>query len=903
MSLKRYLLWHALSAPWIPHMFALGASCSAGFFPNLNVTDCVDGRCQTEVICGRRFPLLLDGTHRETYTTASPQRFDGRIVLAGPSTLTVGRSHVFSSNARQLRRATLLFLNYVNDIRQGVLIDGKRYYVEATFVGDHASLYSVATATATAARLHNLGIDDSLKGIFVLSPYSSDLTRIASRQSEEDNLIMLSASASSSDIYENNAMVFGFLPSTKLARATIYKAVRNVAQQIDTGKRPPQFRGVWCQPPGCMTTLKIGIIGLSGQCGGITLKDVQGYASTLFPVAVSYDLSSLASDAISAALKTFVDEGITVVEICDLYNYPDTKAIIHAMAAIEYNPYAIICISTVLSSDHRAHVEAGFWEGAYILDATNWHPLLATDQRGEFSNLTTSEFMDAYQNHFDETPSHLAAGQYAALCALIATLERVGTVATSIVRKALLKISLHEFYDNISFNSHGQIQSSFAVVQSDATGNVMKIDTSSSSLQSDGSIVFPLPSWKMRKCLVTTMDRQGNECSGHGKCLNDGTCVCEANWEGEQCMTAVSMSGMIALYVTIGIFGSVSSLIAGYFVYKMCKRRRDKIIAKLLVDLEDAIDYCREERKDECSDRLHKLGWTRSSLNAFTQDAMKRLSEEAGVSVAYILGDEFSTLAQRRTGKVDPTFYDMKTFFFTEPRVGADLICPRDGKLGCAYVDTLFPVHRRRCSHFLSWTWAYSLSTVCDALQSWTNSKDINTADVSLFMCFFVNNQYRILVEQTTHGAKDLEMVFESNLLRINKVVALLDTFESPVYLTRIWTIFEQFSAIRLGVPVTMVLPPSSSQQLMKKFDDGKEGILYVKDAISCVDCKNAKASMPEDEAAVKKLIEEECGFAQVDDKIEEFMIRWIGDTVQDYLKDMVSDSSEKKQTNTKVHV
>lgn len=90
----------------------------------------------------------------------------------------------------------------------------------------------------------------------------------------------------------------------------------------------------------------------------------------------------------------------------------------------------------------------------------------------------------------------------------------------------------------------------------------------------------------------------------------------------------------------------------------------------------------------------------------------------------------------------------------------------------------------------MSWTWAYSLSVLHGALQLWIHQQAMDASQEFLFMCFFVNNQYRILVNQEKHGAEELEQIFEANLLRINKVIAVLDTFDTPVYFTRIWTIF-----------------------------------------------------------------------------------------------------------------
>ena len=49
-------------------------------------------------------------------------------------------------------------------------------------------------------------------------------------------------------------------------------------------------------------------------------------------------------------------------------------------------------------------------------------------------------------------------------------------------------------------------------------------------------------------------------------------------------------------------------------------------------------------------------------------------------------------------------------------------------------------------------------------------------------------------------GSDDLEDVFESNLKRIGKMVAILDTWDAPMYLTRIWTVYEQYVASTIQI-------------------------------------------------------------------------------------------------------
>eukprot|EP00438_Fugacium_kawagutii_P005405 Skav219481 [mRNA] locus=scaffold2719:183005:183811:+ [translate_table: standard] len=52
----------------------------------------------------------------------------------------------------------------------------------------------------------------------------------------------------------------------------------------------------------------------------------------------------------------------------------------------------------------------------------------------------------------------------------------------------------------------------------------------------------------------------------------------------------------------------------------------------------------------------------------------------------------------------------MKTaFWLSEDPIGREIICPRDGRAGCALVDWIPRDERREQTHFMSWTWRYSL--------------------------------------------------------------------------------------------------------------------------------------------------------------------------------------------------
>eukprot|EP00931_Biecheleriopsis_adriatica_P104297 TRINITY_DN78981_c0_g1_i1.p1 TRINITY_DN78981_c0_g1~~TRINITY_DN78981_c0_g1_i1.p1 ORF type:complete len:879 (-),score=106.28 TRINITY_DN78981_c0_g1_i1:7-2619(-) len=334
-----------------------------------------------------------------------------------------------------------------------------------------------------------------------------------------------------------------------------------------------------------------------------------------------------------------------------------------------------------------------------------------------------------------------------------------------------------------------------------------------------------------------------------------------------------------------------------------CKREE----AVSLSDLQAALWEGNDDLLEAAKEQLLKSGWNRGDLDNFCASSVVDQSVNAGVSVEYLLSDEFQSLARKRTGADNPSFYDLKdSFFFGENAIGKDIVCPRDGRAGCALVDTLDRKYRHNCTHFLSWTWRYTIGQVRGALESWMEARRTNAMqkssislvlrksdEVFLYMCFFVNNQYRILVPGDASGSDNLEEVFESRLRKIGKMVALLDDWHEPVYLSRIWTIFEQYTATTLDLDIEIIMPEPSQRSLISRIQRGQEGILEVKHYFSKVDSKSAQASDPKDEEKVKRIILEHTGFEAVDGRIKQSLLDWVGRNVQSYMQSLVEEQQE----------
>ena len=332
--------------------------------------------------------------------------------------------------------------------------------------------------------------------------------------------------------------------------------------------------------------------------------------------------------------------------------------------------------------------------------------------------------------------------------------------------------------------------------------------------------------------------------------------------------------------------------VCGGLVFSWNRSRKAKKIERILEEVYMELWDEQPNTLDAYSKKLYGLGLQKLSFDQHISGMRALQGQRAGVSIGYLLSADFAQLAIQRTGKDDPTFTDMKAgFWLSEDAIGEDIICPRDGRPGCALVDWIPRRERREQTHFMSWTWKYSLQQVRSALEVFQENL---VGPCYFFMCFFANNQYRILVEESSSGSDNLEQVFKTNLKRIGKMVAMLDTWDQPMYLTRVWTVYEQFVASTIQIEVEFIMPRDASDLMQRQIAQGSDGIDEVIKSLSQVNSEEAKAWKMEDEIRVKSLIQDSVGFKHVDVHVTNVMITWIGSVLEQTCRELLDRARGK---------
>ncbi|CAE7251023.1 Caln1 [Symbiodinium sp. CCMP2592] len=254
-----------------------------------------------------------------------------------------------------------------------------------------------------------------------------------------------------------------------------------------------------------------------------------------------------------------------------------------------------------------------------------------------------------------------------------------------------------------------------------------------------------------------------------------------------------------------------------------------------------------------------------------------------GISAAWVI-DRFPEMARSATGMANPNFHEICPAVAMGPRgLGFGKTCPRDGRPGCSVVDAVEEEHRGRATHFVSWCWAYSLNDFVSALQSWVVTEDVHAGDVYLWVCFFCNNQYRMLESGTRTGSDELKAVFETHLGATGRMLLMLDSFVQPKYISRAWCIFESFVCIDKKFAMSIILPESSGAKFKQTLDSAG-GFSKLQEAFEAMDVRYAEASSKADEDMIKKLILTSSGFDVVNGAVKTRLLKWLTDVFRKHL-------------------
>jgi len=197
-----------------------------------------------------------------------------------------------------------------------------------------------------------------------------------------------------------------------------------------------------------------------------------------------------------------------------------------------------------------------------------------------------------------------------------------------------------------------------------------------------------------------------------------------------------------------------------------------------------------------------------------------------------------------------------------------------------------------KVTHYLSWTWIYRASVFISAIRQWVQTNKLDPEKTFIWCCFFCNDQW----ENQDLTTEKLEETFDTKIACAGHMITMLDTWENPANFTRVWCVYEQYLAIRHGIPVDTILPKKGEESFEEELEKGKEGLKRVMDGLNKIDVEQCVAYNERDQELLKEKIRESPGFKYVDDTVRRGIMDWCTTRLRGYFENQLTTNLPSDQ-------
>eukprot|EP00557_Chaetoceros_sp_GSL56_P001646 CAMPEP_0176503402 /NCGR_PEP_ID=MMETSP0200_2-20121128/15343_1 /TAXON_ID=947934 /ORGANISM="Chaetoceros sp., Strain GSL56" /LENGTH=762 /DNA_ID=CAMNT_0017902689 /DNA_START=2361 /DNA_END=4649 /DNA_ORIENTATION=- len=234
-----------------------------------------------------------------------------------------------------------------------------------------------------------------------------------------------------------------------------------------------------------------------------------------------------------------------------------------------------------------------------------------------------------------------------------------------------------------------------------------------------------------------------------------------------------------------------------------------------------------------------------------------------------------------------PNIYDIVDCVIKEK--GRNVTCPRDGRLGAAYVDCLYGEdHVGKANVMISYGWGNKVEEICAVLVKYCNEHKLDMKRTYVWICCLCNNQFRV-DEQSDVPFEEFEQIFEDKVVGIKNIVSLMSPWNSPVYLTRVWCIFELHKAYSNECNLMIAMPPEEELKMIESVlrgedvDEGTGGIHDLYDALNNTNIEDAQASREDDRKRILQMVEETTGAEVLNNQVNDMLRKWISKILDEF--------------------
>jgi branched-chain amino acid transport system substrate-binding protein len=382
-----------------------------------------------------------------------PLTADSPVVKIGAAVSDTGR---YAREGGDTRNGYNLWLAWVNEEYGGINVDGVCNRVELIMYDDEGDTDTVSVL------VEKLILEDNVD--FILGPYSSGLTQVASVITERENIIMVEGNGSSETLFERGFQnLFAVLtPASFYTKGGIELANAQGAETAVIAYVDEPFSA----------SVAAGAEQWLGDLG------MEVLANESYPGDIT-DLSAMVTNFRELEPDLVVGAG----------HFNDAVLFINTAKDLDFNPDAILM--TVGPSNPTFVTEVGD-DSNYILGASQWESSLAYEDPWFGS---ASDWATRYEDLYDMAPSYQAAESTATALALHLAIEAAGSLDTDAVRQALLDMDVVTFYGPINFDETGKNAGKPMVTIQIQDGDINIVAPEEAAV---AEVIYPAPAWADR---------------------------------------------------------------------------------------------------------------------------------------------------------------------------------------------------------------------------------------------------------------------------------------------------------------------------------------------------------------------------------------------------------------------
>ena len=221
-------------------------------------------------------------------------------------------------------------------------------------------------------------------------------------------------------------------------------------------------------------------------------------------------------------------------------------------------------------------------------------------------------------------------------------------------------------------------------------------------------------------------------------------------------------------------------------------------------------------------------------------------------------------------------------------RKSAGTLCPVDRRPGAALVHAVEGGADAvgKATQMISYSWGYTVGDIVATLVEHCRAAELDPKRTYIWICCMCVNQHRVKESQAAGEVVSTEAFmaeFEPKVTEIGHVLAMMAPWDKPLYLSRIWCVFEMFTATKLGADkckVDIVMPPAEMKAFEADVVDGGGGIEAVFKVFGATRIEDAEASVEADKTAILKQVAAGPGHQELNNGVNALLRRWVFDVI-----------------------